>query len=312
MSYITLAARRRAIAAALLAGAIMFVAPPVASAQQVVAFVDGQPITALDIEHRAKFIQMSTQKVAPRQEVIDGLIDEILEVLEAKHFGISVPDSEVDTAYSHVAEGMGVDAKRLTDILVHGGSSAGTLKHRLRAQLAWTALVRGRFKASLEIPDSDVEAQLLLHQPDEKKSVGYEYTVRPVVFLVPRRSPDAAYEARKREADALRARFETCAAGISFARALKEVAVGDQMVKFSADLPQQSRDILDGTAVGHLTPPDQTSDGIQMFAVCARKESTTDTPDKKKIRDEMFQKKFGAQADRYLKELRRAAMIEYK
>jgi hypothetical protein len=39
---------------------------------------------------------------------------------------------------------MGVDAQKLSQILARGGASADTLKHRLKAQIAWTTLVRGR------------------------------------------------------------------------------------------------------------------------------------------------------------------------
>jgi peptidyl-prolyl cis-trans isomerase SurA len=49
-----------------------------------------------------------------------------------------------------------------------------------------------------------------------------------------------------------------------------------------------------------------------MFAICDKKETKSDTPGMKEIRDQMFQQKFGAQAKRYLESLRRAAMIEYK
>src|SRR5947207_11547926 len=47
----------------------------VARAQQVVVIVNGEPITALDIEQRAKLNQLSTHKVATRQEVLDELIN---------------------------------------------------------------------------------------------------------------------------------------------------------------------------------------------------------------------------------------------
>ncbi len=205
------------------------------------------------------------------------------------------------------------NSEKLTAILVHAGSSAAALKHRLQAQMAWNALIRGRYKASLEIADTDVEAQLHLHPTDEKDaSVGYEYTLRPVVFIVQSGAPDTFYESRKREAEALRARFADCTGGITFARALNEVAVRDQVLKFSADLPKQSRDILDNTEVGHLTPPERTAEGFQMFAVCGKRQTKNDTPEAKKVRDEMFQKKFGAKAAAYLKKLRREAMIEYK
>ncbi|MGA8653430.1 MAG: SurA N-terminal domain-containing protein [Xanthobacteraceae bacterium] len=300
------------LAAAAFAGAMMLALPSAATAQQVVAFVNGQPITNLDIEHRSKFLQMSSKKVPTRKEVLDSLIDEILETTEAKRFGLDVPDDQVNESYKTVASRMNIDAQKLTQLLAAGGASEDTLKRRLRAQIAWTNLVRGRYKASLEIRDKDVEAQLQLHKTDDKSEVGYEYIMRPVVFIVPRGSPDAAYEARKREAEGLRSRFLNCNDGVTFARALPDVAVRDQVSKFSADLAQQLRQILDGTAIGHLTPPEQTAEGIQLFAVCAKKETKSDTPEMKEIRDQMFQQKFGAQAKRYLETLRRQAMIEYK
>jgi len=305
---------RWTVAARMLTAAVIVFAPSLARAQQVVALVDGQPITQLDLEQRTKFDQMSNpNKAAPtRQAVIDELVDEILELREAKRFGIVVPDSEVDDSFSGVAAHMGADSQKLTEMLARGGASANTLKQRLRAQMAWAALIRGRYKASLEIADSDVEAQLELHKPEDKNEVGYEYIMRPIVFVVPRGSSDSTFEARKHEAESLRGRFQNCDSGISFARALSEVAVRDQVVKFSADLPQALRDILDKTDVGHLTPPEQTAEGIQMFALCSKKETKSDTPGKKEVRDEIFQKKFGARAKRYLAELRRSAMIEYK
>jgi peptidyl-prolyl cis-trans isomerase SurA len=303
---------RGSLTTAALAICLTFAGGTITHAQQVVALVNGVPITELDIAQRSKLEQLSTQKPPPRQEVLNHLVDEILEVREAKRFEIDVPDSELQNSYSRVAKGMGLDAQKLTDLLNHAGTSEAAMKFRLRAQMAWSALVRGRYKSSLEIADTDVEAELHLHETDEKKDVGYEYTMRPIVFIVPSGSPEAAFEARKREADALRARFADCNVGITFAHALDAVAVRDQVIKFSADLPQQSRAIVDGTEVGHLTPPETTSEGIQMFAVCAKRETKSDTPEKKEIREQMFEKKFGARAKRYLQELRSQAMIEYK
>jgi peptidyl-prolyl cis-trans isomerase SurA len=312
MSQIPIRTLCNAFAVAMMSLAGLLALPAAGRAQEVVALVDGQPITALDIEQRAKFIQMSTQKAPSRKVVLDGLIDEILEIREARKFNINVPDAEVDNAFASVGSRMGVDAPKLTQILVKGGASAETLKHRLKAELAWNALVKGRYRSSLEIADSDIEAQLDLHKPEDKNQVGYEYVLRPVLFVVARGSPDTSFEARKKEADALRTRFLTCAEGIPFARALREVAVRDQVIKFSADLPPALRDILDKTDVGHLTPPEQTAEGVQMFALCSKKENKTETPGRREVRDEMYQQKFSAQAKRYLAQIRREAMIEYK
>jgi peptidyl-prolyl cis-trans isomerase SurA len=299
-----------AAAAAFLVAACVFATP--ARAQTVAVMVNGEPITALDIEQRSKFMQMSTHKPPARQEVIDGLIDEMLEIREAKKFGIEVPQSDVDEAYAGVGTRMGVDTQKLNEIMTKGGASPETLKHKLKADYAWGALVRGRYKSSLEVADTDVEAQLQLHKPEEKDQVGYEYTLRPILLVVPRGGADSAFDERKKDAEALRLRFTDCASGVPFARALREVAVRDPMIKFSADLPAAQRDILEKTDVGHLSPPEQTSEGIQMFALCGKKETKSDTPGKKQVRDEISQQKFGTQAKRYLAELHREAMIEYK
>jgi peptidyl-prolyl cis-trans isomerase SurA len=309
--WIKLLSRPAVAAAGAIAVAMMLGIPTAAHAQQVVALVNGQPITALDVEHRAKFIQMSTKKPATRKEALDSLIDEILEITEAKRFSINVPESEVDKSYAAIATRMGIDSQKLTQLLSTGGASGDTLKRRLRAQIAWSNLVRGRFRASLEIRDKDVEAQMHLH-PDEKDNIGYEYIMRPVILIVPRGSPEAAYDARKRDAEALRVRFQNCDEGVAFARALPDVAVRDQVSKYSADLAQQLRQILDGTPIGHLTPPETTAEGVQMFAICAKRETKSDTPEMHQIRDQMLQQKFGVQAKRYLENLRRSAMIEYK
>jgi peptidyl-prolyl cis-trans isomerase SurA len=312
MSQTTIRARCGALLTAALAVAAMVAVTCVARSQEVAVLVNGVPITELDIQHRLKFIEMSTHKTPTRQAVISDLVDEILELREAKRYTIDPPDSDVDQAYANVASNMGVDAQKLTQILVNGGASEDTLKHRLRAQIAWTSLVRGRYKSSLEIPDSDVEAQLQLHKPEDTKQVGYEYALRPITLVVPHGSPDAAYEARKRDADALRARFANCADGVPFTRGLPEVAVGEPIIKTSADLSQALRDILDKTEVGHLTPPEQIGDGIQVFALCSKRESKNDAPVLKEMRDQMFEEKFGAKAKRYMAGLRRQAMIEYK
>ncbi len=86
---------------------------------------------------------------------------------------------------------MGIDAQKLTEMLDNGGASARRSKARLRAQLAWDALIRGRYKASLEIADTDVEAQLQLQQTRPKEQRRLRIYMRPIIFIVPSGSPDA-------------------------------------------------------------------------------------------------------------------------
>ena len=63
-----------------------------ALAQNVVVFVNGEPITSMDIDQRSKFMVLTGQKQAPRQEVLNQLIDEKLKVREGKRWGIEISE----------------------------------------------------------------------------------------------------------------------------------------------------------------------------------------------------------------------------
>jgi len=97
-----------------------------------------------------------------------------------------------------------------------------------------------------------------------------------------------------------------------FARSLRDVAVREPITKNSSELVPALRQILDKTEVGHLTPPETTAQGIELFALCEKKETKSDTPEKRQARDKIFSEQFQAKAKNYLRELRRQAMIERK
>jgi len=281
-----------------------------AGAQQIVVIVNGEPITALDVDQRSKLGQLSTHKVPARQEVLDELINEKLKLREAKKFGLDVSASEVDTAYASMAGRMRFTADQLTQQLAKSGVNASTLKARIKADIAWSQIVRGRYQASLQIGEKDILSAMETKSDD---SVGYDYTMRPILFLVPAGSAETFIDGRKREAEALRGRFQGCEEGITFARALKDVAVREQVIRSSADIPAELRKVLEGIEVGRLTPPEVTKFGIEMFAICAKKESTAEnSPGKRQAKENLMAKRYEQRSKQYLQELRRGAMLEYK
>ena len=72
--------------------------------------------------------------------------------------------------------------------------------------------------------------------------------------------------------------FKGCNESVPGVRAMRDVAVRDQVVRSSADLPDNLRKVLDSVPVGELTPPEVTRHGIEMFAVCSRNETKSNTP----------------------------------
>jgi peptidyl-prolyl cis-trans isomerase SurA len=295
----------------LLAAAIIVVATCGASvAQNAVAVVNGEPITALDVEQRMKFIQLTTQKPAARQTVIEDLIDEKLKVREGKRWGIEVSDTEVDTMYASMGQRMRFTAEQLTQSLERGGVKANTLKARIRADTVWQQLVRGRYQASLQLSDKDIELALQANAATgQEQTASFEYVMRPILFLVPPGSQPPAIEARRKEADALRSRFKNCEEGLTAARAAGAI-IRDQVIRNSGDMNPELRKILDAVPVGQLTAPEISRLGVEMHAICGKREAKADAAGKKQTREKMFSERFEQQSKTYLARLRREALIE--
>jgi peptidyl-prolyl cis-trans isomerase SurA len=298
-----------------LLGAVLLVAIGCAAparAQTVVVMVNGEPITNMDIEQRSKLTFMTTHKQPNRQDVINELIDEKVKIKEAKRFGVDPTSSDIDESYKMMAQRMRLSPDQLTQVLEKQGVRPDTLRSRIKADMVWGSLVRGRYKESLQVGEKDVAAAVKGTGEEKLEVEASEYKMLPVVLIVPRNSAPPAYEQRKKEAEALRERVTSCAEANNYFKSMQGAAVRDIVTKTSADLPESLRDMLEKTAVGHLTPPETTKQGVEMVALCARNKTTIDTPKKKEIRDKMFVEKYEAKSKSYLQEVRKAAMIEYR
>ena len=301
------------LSALLIATMLALIGPgTVALAQTVVVMVNGEPITNYDIEQRSKLNFLTTHKQASRQDVINELIDEKVKIKEAKKFGVDPGATDVDQAYTSMSQRMHITTEQLTKSLESQGVRPETLKARIKADMVWTSLVRGRYKESLQVGEKDVAAAVR-EKGDEKSEVeAFEYKLQPVVLIVPRGSPPAAIDVRRKEAEALRERVQSCEEANSYFKSIQNAAIRDVVTKTTADIPEVHRGGLDKTPIGHLTPPEVTKQGIEMVVLCGRKPTTIDTPKKREIREKMFAEKYEAKSKSYLQEVRRAAMIEYR
>src|SRR3981081_1777278 len=105
--------------------------------------------------------------------------------------------------------------------------------------------------------------------------------MRPILLLVPPGSAQPIYEARVKEAEALRGRFRGCSEGLGVARSLRDVAIRAQITRTSPDLPAEIRKVLENIPVGQLSAPEITRLGVEMYAICNKHDSKADSPGKK-------------------------------
>ena len=207
--------KRMKTAAALICGAIgalLVVAQPAQA--QIVAMVNGDAITALDVAQRTKLVQISTQKTPTRQEVLEELIEDKLKVQIAKRYISEVPKREIESAFANIARRAGMSSEQFAKMVTAGGVSVDSLKARIHADFVWTQIIRGKFRAALQVGEGEVAVKLQGTPNQKQEPTDYEYSLRPILLLVPRGAGASAMEARKREADNLRTRFQGCNEGL--------------------------------------------------------------------------------------------------
>src|SRR3979411_1049238 len=167
-------------------------------AQTVAVMVNGEPITNYDIDQRSKLTFLTTHKPADRQQVINELIDEKVKIREGKKFGVDPGVADIDQSYAAMSSRMRITPDQLTKSLESQGVRPDTLKARMKAEMVWSSLVRGRYKESLQVGEKDVAAAVQVSGGDDKQSpAAFEYKMQPTVLLVPEWSAPAASDAKQ-------------------------------------------------------------------------------------------------------------------
>ena len=116
--------------------------------------------------------------------------------------------------------------------------------------MVWQQLVRGRYQSRLQLSDKDVLSVLETKSAEERDAVGFDYTLRPILFLITPGSSKSTVNGRRQEAEALRKSFRGCTESIPSVRVMRDVAVRDMVTRSSADLPEGLRKMLDSIPVG--------------------------------------------------------------
>ncbi|WP_314950239.1 SurA N-terminal domain-containing protein [Bradyrhizobium cosmicum] len=297
---------------ALAAGLVLTGVPAPVGAQNIVVMVNGDPITDFDIDQRSKLDTLTTQKTPTREQVINELIDDKVKLKEGKKYGVDPGISDINQSYEGMAQRMRISPDQLTKSLETKGVRPETLKGRMKAEMVWTSLVRGRFKEKLMVGERDVAQAVQAQTGDKLQIEGTEYKMQPIVLIVPRGSSPALLETRRKEADTYRSRVGSCEEANSLFRSTPNATIRDTVTKTTAELPEALRKVLDDTAIGHLTAPEVTKAGIEMVVLCSRKPTMIDTPKKREVREKMYQEKYEKTQKAYLDDLRKAAMIEYR
>jgi peptidyl-prolyl cis-trans isomerase SurA len=274
-------------------------------AQTIVASINGDPITSIDIEQRMKMLRV-LHKAATRDAAIESLFTERLQIHEAEKYGVNPRDSDISEQIVKDAQQMKTQPEALVAELQRAGVSQDHFKAYFRAELAFNLLVQALNKG---VEASETQVREELAKEGGKAAAGTSYTVQQVIFAIPSGASPAALNALAHKAEELRARFTDCATGLPMAREMNDVTVRDPLTRTSRELGDALRELLDKTPIGHLTPPQRSSQGLEMVAVCSRGPAKDDTAVRQAIAQKLLAAHIAEDGARRLKELRERAVV---
>ncbi|MGL5138291.1 MAG: SurA N-terminal domain-containing protein, partial [Beijerinckiaceae bacterium] len=241
------------------------ISPQASFAQSTVASVNGEPITARDVDQRMRVQSQLFRQPLSRPAAIQELIDDKVKLAEGRRQGMRVTDTHMEDMMSGLAQRARQTPIQFEQNLQKAGIDPAAVRARISSETIWGELLRQRAR-SKNISNSELNAEMDRRAARGEAAVT-DYVLRQVVFVVPSATSPAV---RERDAAAARGRFTDCDTGVETMRALRDVAVKERVSRSSSDLGKPLNDMLAKTPLGRLTPPYRTEQGIEMLAVCEK------------------------------------------
>ncbi|MCW5680432.1 MAG: SurA N-terminal domain-containing protein [Xanthobacteraceae bacterium] len=299
-----------AVLALLLIGAAAQFTPR-AQAQQVralVALVNGEPITALDVQHRLKLLATSGRPKATRQEALDELINQKLKLQIAQRNNVNPTRAEVDKAFAGIAQRLGRSLADFEKVLQSNGIDVESFRARVKADVAWQQYLTAN-PSHFAIRDADLVAAMTARgQNLQGKAV--QYTMQQVIFVTRRNAPPAVRQERIKQAEALRARVSSCEQAVQLSREYQETVVKPRVRRFSTDLSANLQKLLETLPDGKMTPPEPTANGIEVVAICDRKVIASDISANRELKNELMGQRLQAYEKKVLDQARAKSIIQ--
>lgn len=287
----------RVLGAMLLGFTLLFSTVAVEAATAVVT-VNGQPITDVQVQQRLALHKLEGKN--NRTAVVDELINEELQLEEAKRLGVEISESQVDDAYLGIARQVKVSASNLDKLLTNAGVTVKTLRDRLRANLAWARVTETVVSSRVNVSEADIDAEA---KAKLTASNSFDYILKEVLFI--------GDNASKRTADAnqYRKSFNSCDNAVNLSLSFTDAAVRDLGRRHATQFPDALADEMAKLNVGNATKPRVVEHGVSILLICQKSVSQDTTFIADGIRQETGTGAMKAEADKYLAELKAKAQI---
>jgi len=258
-------------------------APPstdVAPEMGIAAVVNDEVISVFDLVSRLRMMLLSSNipdtpeaRQKAEAQILRALVDEKLQLQEAKKQNVVATDDEINTALAKIEQQNSMQPGQLNQLLKSHGIDRSTLISQVTASIVWAKLVRRKAAETVEISDDEVDADLkrLKEHSGEPQS-----RVAEIFLAVDNPSQDAEVRAlASKLTDQMKqgARFSAIAQQFSQSAT---AAVGGDMGWLRPDqLPSDLAAAVAPLKPGELSAPIRSGGGYYLLLVLDRRNGDT-------------------------------------
>ena len=283
--------------------------------QSIVVLVNDDPITVYDVEQRQRFLAVTTQEQpspALKKKATDMLIEERLQIQQAKKLGITPSEEDVTKVLAGMAKNNNMNPEQLGAALGQMGVNIKTLRDRIRAQVVWQDLIRKKFRRDVSIAETDVDKALGSGADAEAPKEETTFQLRQVKYEIPTDADQASIAKQLAAVESVRAKVQSCSNLSPLTKDMKGFKIKTLQDQLPGSLGQPMRTLVMNAKIGQMTPPTLSGSAIEAYAVCGKHATKGDPEKRQQTETKLLEEELGIRAEGLLRDMRQGAFIEYR
>lgn len=262
------------------------------TADYIVAVVNQEVITRTDVDRRIARIQQSAQGQALppmeelRKQVLDLLIDEKVQVNQAKVIGMDISDAEVDGTIEGIAAQNQMTVQQMRARMKSDGMDFIRYRNSLREQLLLQRVREREVTARIKITDEELDDII---KKDAGSGIEVSMNLAHILIRVPEHaSPTEVAQAQAKATDIQR----RAASGVNFTDLARQYSEDKGTAKtggvFGArpvsKLPELFVNAVEGLKVGQVSPVVRSGAGFHIIKLIERENASKASYTQQRVR----------------------------
>ena len=201
--------------------------PAARNGDYIIAVVNQELVTAAELEQRLERVRAEAAKsrtpLPPpqqlRQQVLDALIDERVQITNARETGNKVDEAEIDRAVGNVALQNQLTLPQLRQKLRQEGIEYSKFRNNVRDQIMVERVREREVMSRIKVSEAEIDA--FLDKRRAAAGIASQLNIAQILVTVPEGANDAVVSQRRARAEAAQARVR---AGESFEAVAREIS----------------------------------------------------------------------------------------